>query len=271
MPPGGAWLVERRTGTAAELHEPWPDEDLRADRVVAICDVVGSPTLVLGSSQADPGITGRRIGPTALETARRSSGGGAVLVAPGAQVWVDVWLPRGDGLWDDDIVRSSSWLGSAWSRALADVGVRREDLAVHSGRLARSSWSDLICFAGVGPGEVCWKNRKLVGLAQRRTRAGARFHTMSPLCAVRVSQLPVSKCEAAGAPKAFDRREIDVYLAAQTTCLEEAVEAVEGGETVEAGEAVEGGETVEAGETAGAVLGRLAQSVVFAVAAVSEA
>ena len=170
MPPGGAWFVERRTATAIELHRPWPDEELQSDRVMAVCNVNGPPTLVLGSSQSDfwhPSSAGSE-SKGDLQITRRSSGGGAVLVSPGEQIWVDVWLPRGDPLWDDDVVRASLWLGSAWKRALGDLGVG--DLEVHTGRLARDRWSDLICFAGVGPGEVCWKSRKLVGLAQRRTR-----------------------------------------------------------------------------------------------------
>jgi lipoate-protein ligase A len=39
-----------------------------------------------------------------------------------------------------------------------------------------SRWSPLVCFAGLGPGEVLVDGRKVVGLSQRRTRAGARFH-----------------------------------------------------------------------------------------------
>ena len=36
-------------------------------------------------------------------------------------------------------------------------------------------WCRQICFAGIGPGEVTVDGRKVVGLAQRRTRAGALF------------------------------------------------------------------------------------------------
>ena len=165
--------------------------------------MIGARTLVLGSSQADLTINaGNSAGN--IEIARRQSGGGAVLVSPGGQVWVDVWLPRGDPLWDDDVVRSSLWLGSAWRGALEDLGV--EDLEVHTGRLARNRWSDVICFAAVGPGEVCWRNRKLVGLAQRRTRAGARFHTMSPMDPVKIPPLAFQGCEGA------DHREVDALL-----------------------------------------------------------
>jgi hypothetical protein len=219
MPPGGAWLVERRTASATELHGPWPNEESQAERVVAVCDVIGSPTLVLGSSQSDVEISSNKESGLegSLLITRRSSGGGAVLVAPHAQAWVDVWLPRGDPLWSEDVVRSSAWLGSAWLSALDALGVR--DLEVHAGRLVRDSWSDIICFAGVGPGEVCWKNRKLVGLAQRRTRAGARFHTMSPVHPVGVPPLKHPGLDPA------EHREADSVVAARSTCLLEAMEA----------------------------------------------
>ena len=39
-------------------------------------------------------------------------------------------------------------------------------------------WSPLVCFAGVGPGEVLLGRRKLVGISQRRTRNGSRFQCM---------------------------------------------------------------------------------------------
>jgi hypothetical protein len=101
------------------------------------------------------------------------------LVATGAQVWLDLWVPRGDVLWDDDIVRSATWLGEAWVAALQglDTGMLR----VHRGRATRGGWADLLCFAGMGPGEVASGGAKVVGIAQRRTRYGARFHTMALL------------------------------------------------------------------------------------------
>ena len=38
-----------------------------------------------------------------------------------------------------------------------------------------SDWSALVCFAGLGPGEVTLDGQKLVGLSQRRTRDGVRI------------------------------------------------------------------------------------------------
>jgi lipoate-protein ligase A len=145
---------------------------------------------------------------------KRSSGGGAVLIAPGAQVWVDVWLPCDDPLWEEDVVRSSSWLGRAWCDALEEQGVG--DLEVHEGRLARTEMSDLVCFAGLGPGEATWKGRKLVGISQRRVKQGARFQTVSPL------ELPGATLLDALDTDARERKAIAAALAGATTCLRDA-------------------------------------------------
>jgi lipoate-protein ligase A len=125
-----------------------------------------APALVLGSAQADPPQ------PADLAVVRRRSGGGAVLVRPGEVVWVDVDLPVGDERWEDDVGRSFLWLGRAWAGALADLGHRT---AVHEGGYEPGRWGKRVCFAGRGPGEVFLDGAKVVGMAQRRTRAGARF------------------------------------------------------------------------------------------------
>ena len=39
----------------------------------------------------------------------------------------------------------------------------------------RSRWSEWVCFAGLGPGEVTVGGAKVVGISQRRTRHAARF------------------------------------------------------------------------------------------------
>ena len=153
-----SWSVERLTGSATELHSLDLPESL--ERAVWILEAT-APALVLGSSQPWIEVPG-------LEVCRRRSGGGAVLVRPGEVLWIDVLLPRGDPLWEDDVGRAAHWLGETWRDALS-VGV------VHTGEMVRTSWSSLICFAGVGPGEVLLDSAKVVGISQRRTRAGARF------------------------------------------------------------------------------------------------
>ena len=54
-------------------------------------------------------------------------------------------------------------------------------MQVHRSRAVRNDWSDVVCFAGVGPGEVTAGTAKVAGVAQRRTREGARLHSMAPL------------------------------------------------------------------------------------------
>jgi len=110
-----------------------------------------------------------------VEVGRRRSGGGAVLVEPGAVVWVDAVVPRGDPLWDEDVGRAFWWLGEAWAAALADLGLAGLD--VHRAGLVASRWSPKVCFAGLGPGEVTAEGRKVMGMAQRRTRDGALFQS----------------------------------------------------------------------------------------------
>lgn len=178
-PGAGGWVVEHRVGSAADLHEPWPaaaDEDRPR---VAVCAVTGA-ALVLGSTQARR--AHRHAAPAAddLPVVGRRSGGGAVLVAPGAQVWIDLWVPRGHRWWDDDVVRAAWWVGEAWARALTALGIPRS--AVHRGPSDPRQPSE-VCFAGLGPGEVTAGDppRKVVGISQHRRRGGARLSTMAPV------------------------------------------------------------------------------------------
>jgi lipoate-protein ligase A len=128
---------------------------------------------------------------TGLPWVRRMSGGGAVLLTPGDVVWVDVELPRGHALWDDDVGRASWWLGEAWRAALGLDGA-----VVHRGGVVRCTpWCKAVCFGGLGPGEVHIDQRKIVGIAQRRTRAGALFQ-----CAVNLRWDPAPLVEALGLP-----------------------------------------------------------------------
>ena len=105
---------------------------------------------------------------------RRRSGGGAVLVEPGGLVWVDVFLPAGDPLWEVDVGRAFAWLGEGWAAAVG-AGAAPGAARAHAGPLLTTPWSKLVCFAGLGPGEVTVGGAKVVGISQRRTRAGALF------------------------------------------------------------------------------------------------
>jgi lipoate-protein ligase A len=174
------WDIERSEASAAIHHgRRIPPNPTRA---VWIHDV-GRPALVLGSTQRDD-VVDRSVAETlGVEVVRRRSGGGAVLLVPGEVAWLDVIVPAGDPLWDDDVGRSSQWLGRVWQAALADMGI--DGTSVHTGPLACGPLGRLVCFCAVGPGEVTLGEQKIVGISQRRTRAGARFQ-----CAVYVHWEP---------------------------------------------------------------------------------
>ena len=168
--PVGDWQVERRHGSAADLHAlDWPDPLVRT---VWILDV-DAPALVLGSTQATDDIDLEQLSRSGFELARRRSGGGAVLLEPDGSVWIDVFIPRGDPRWHDDLRRSFTWLGQAWVASLIDLGMQTG--MVHDGGLVGGQCGRQVCFAGIGPGEVTIGGVKVVGLSQRRTRVGARF------------------------------------------------------------------------------------------------
>jgi len=129
-------------------------------------------TVVLGSGQRDlPGLASRATA-AGVDVVRRRSGGGAVLLRPEGVLWVDVLVPRGDALWNDDVGRSSAWLGAAWVEAAAAVGV---ECQVHRGAYECGLTGRAICFVGRAAGEVLCGDRKVVGISQRRDRSGARF------------------------------------------------------------------------------------------------
>ena len=87
-------------------------------------------------------------------------------------------MPRTDVLWEDDVVRGAFWFGDVWAKALTAVGLEPK---VHRARATVTEWSALVCFAGVGPGEVTVDGKKVVGLSQRRSAAGARLQTVALL------------------------------------------------------------------------------------------
>ncbi len=135
--------------------------------------------MVLGSTQPLDEVDHPAASSAGFDVVRRQSGGGAVLVEPGTVAWVDVVVPRGDPLWDDDVGRAFWWLGETWRLALADLSLTGAE--VNRGGIVSSPWSSKVCFAGLGPGEVTVEGRKVVGMAQRRTRHGALFQCAVPL------------------------------------------------------------------------------------------
>ena len=90
-------------------------------------------------------------------------------------VWVDVIIPAGDRLWHADVGEAAWWVGATWVAALDAVAAGPAQ--VWRGAMQRTRWSERVCFAGLGPGEVCLDGRKVVGVSQRRTRMGALFQS----------------------------------------------------------------------------------------------
>ncbi len=215
----GAWDVEVAQGSAADFHGR--DVAAGSGRQVWV-QHVDRPALVLGSTQPEDLVDREAAGRAGVEVVRRRSGGGAVLVEPGGTVWVDVVVPPDDPLWDDDVGRAAHWVGEAWADALTACGVA--GATVHTGGLVTTPWSRQVCFAGMGPGEVAVGGRKVVGVAQRRTRDGARFQVAAllrwePADLVGLLRLPGDEREAAVADLAERAAALPVAGDALVTAL----------------------------------------------------
>ncbi|HLN15340.1 MAG TPA: hypothetical protein VK277_01190 [Acidimicrobiales bacterium] len=174
--PGGRVLTSGATlGPSGPAPPPFDVDAFRPLGRTLVRRRHAHPAVVLGSSQREELVDRAKAQALGLEVVRRRSGGGAVLVQPGDPVWFDVWVPRGDPLFDDDVVAAAGWVGRWWSTALAACGAR--PTVVHDGPSTANEWSATVCFAGLGPGEVTASGRKVVGVAQWRGREGSLFHT----------------------------------------------------------------------------------------------
>ena len=193
-------VPERRSGSPVALHrlEIDPQSTLMAEAGRASIGLwrfdVERSGLVLGSTQPWSDVDHGVASSLGIEVGRRRSGGGAVLLWPRGQVWLDIVVPRGHPRWDDRVDVATHWIGEAWRLALAEFGIQA---VVHRGGNQPGPLGSAVCFAGIGPGEVgevravaevgtsgefpmpngVGPARKLVGIAQRRQRAVARFQT----------------------------------------------------------------------------------------------
>lgn len=175
---GRPWDTTHHRGSASTFHALEPTGERRQ----AWWLDVDRPALVLGSAQSDSVADHDACARAGVEIVRRRSGGGAVLLLPDKCGWLDVVVPRDDPLWDDDIGESMWWLGDLWSDALVALGC--DDVAVHHGPLQHTPWSRLVCFDGLGAGEVTIGGHKAVGISQRRTRHWARLQSSVNLAPV---------------------------------------------------------------------------------------
>ena len=168
-------MIRRFRGSAAEFHGRTIGDDPALEVWVF---EVERPALVLGSTQRPEIVDAEACRRAGVEVVRRRSGGGLVLLEPGNVVWFDVVVPAAQlhavGVGDD--IRGIDDLARRRRRRRARLRSTSPASAVHrDGLTACSAWCPLVCFAGIGPGEVVVDGRKLVGISQRRTRAGARF------------------------------------------------------------------------------------------------
>lgn len=130
------------------------------------------PVLVLGSRQDPHAVDREACARRGVEVVRRRSGGGAVLVGENQLIWFDVLLTRDHPGWDDDVRQSFMWLSEQLAYVLRTFGI---EPVIHRGPMRNTAWSDLVCFGGLGPGEITVDGKKLVGISQRRTRNVARY------------------------------------------------------------------------------------------------
>jgi lipoate-protein ligase A len=134
------------------------------------------PALVLGSGQHPPeGFAP----PAGMPLVRRGTGGGAVL-CDADYLMLDIALPADDPRVLADVTESYRWLAERLLDAIGGDGIT----LVGPGEIdpATREAGRIACFAGLGPYELLDRDgRKLVGLAQRRRRAGTLFQAAAYL------------------------------------------------------------------------------------------
>lgn len=166
-----SWNLIEREGRPSALFDIGWFESAGAQRTIVHLHPTG-PAVVLGSSQHESIVDVAAASRLGAEVVRRRSGGGAVWLDH-ALDWFDVVLPVGDPLAEADVQKAFHWLGEVFAETLRAVGVGADpgtEVRVHRGALARDPLNNVVCFAGLGPGEVTLGGRKIVGISQRRTR-----------------------------------------------------------------------------------------------------
>jgi len=218
----GQGRVQRRSGTVSELHSIDP-ATLVAPGVVAVFQMLPTDSaLVLGSTQPAETIDADAVASAGLWLVRRLSGGGAVAVVPAEMLWVDVVSSPDAPGWTDDVDAAAREVGQRFVEALVDLGVPRARLGVHRGAPVRRAAGRIVCFAGLGSGEVTLDGQKLVGLSQRRGRWGARVQCLVHVRfdpdrwwpAIRWGEVPEPALEVAVLPSFVEPSELAARLSA---------------------------------------------------------
>lgn len=148
---------------------------LRRVSVPTMFEVRASAELVVLGSSQDESLLAPAVR-NGGQWRRRRGGGGAVLLRPD-DVWVDWWIPSSDPRWRQDIHESAMMAGGWWKAALAPA---LPEASVYDGRLVGGPASEVVCFAGLGPGELVLDGRKCVGITQWRVREGVLLSSVLP-------------------------------------------------------------------------------------------
>ena len=151
------------------------------------CSHVDAPALVLGSTQPDCADRPRRVCAGAdvevvATTQRRRSG----VDDAGRRDVGRRDTPRRAIPWDDDVGQSAWWLGEAWARALATVGIGIGTAAarVHRGAMVRTPWSGARVLRRRRPrrGDARWAQRwSASASAGTRAERGSSARVAPPL------------------------------------------------------------------------------------------
>lgn len=168
--------VRTLVDTAQQLHaRPFPDS---GDPELWICRPE-APALVIGSSQRPEQFDRQALASAGIELATRRSGGGAVWIDPEASVWIDLLAPKASPWYHDDLVETFRIAGRRWLAALSACRINADIVDKTDVGPSRSQAASLVCWAGLGWGEITVNGAKIVGLSQRRTRWGARIQGLA--------------------------------------------------------------------------------------------
>lgn len=134
-----------------------------------------APAVIIGTGQPLSHFDADALHQHGVQLYRRSSGGTAVHTDP-QLLMLDVALPPNDPRYLHDVTASYQWFGAVWVAALAalDIPARLATIAeARSDTRALDAHTRMACYGGRSPYEVLADERKLVGLAQVRRKAGA--------------------------------------------------------------------------------------------------
>jgi lipoate---protein ligase len=170
------WVVQRITEDPTDTFAVNPLEGFGSGNAARIVRVrtVTRPAIVLGVAQRDDVIDGAAAQANGIAVVRRRSGGGAVWLDAASVSWIDVLIGVNDPLWRTDVGEAFWWLGDLWTNSLRTYDSSL-DVAAYRGPLRTNEWSKLICYSGLGPGEVTIGGVKVVGISQKRSRESALF------------------------------------------------------------------------------------------------